>query len=185
MLVVNNLLFLNISYDFLFLRRFGFPYSRGNKLDEHGINWARMEPGLERHTLPLIDEKYRKGGTALWQPMIPWGSFSVADDTVLGVYQTSLVRANCMDFAGCAGRSPIKVGGGETNHAGYSPADHGLLAQDQGKVLLTLHNGGVSVIAHRHFADIGGGDARCRGIHRHVSPGTSMPSWLGTSLGRR
>lgn len=105
-LMVNNLLFLNVSFDFLLSKRFGFPYPKERHVRDEGGENLEMTAGSEHHTPPLMLHEYSKGGTSLWQPMIPWQLLRSDDGEPFWreLYDSDFVRANCMDFAEGRGR---------------------------------------------------------------------------------
>jgi len=99
-LVVNNFLFLNASFDFLFSRRLGFPYA--SRVEVHdGRDLIDLENGTGKIRLPLLQKAFPPGGTRLWQPIIPWRHLQADDGSpgdVRGQYDTAFVRSHCLDF---------------------------------------------------------------------------------------
>lgn len=107
-LTINNFVFFNTSYDFLFSRRFGFPYPSKREFRAEGGIWIEMAKGLHEPRLPLLKRKFKTGGTQLFQPMIPYEHFRTTDDERVGFsdfYNHAYVKSNCMDFA--VGRGKI------------------------------------------------------------------------------
>ena len=112
-LVVNNFLFLNASFDFLFSKRFGFPYASHVELGE-GQERVTLEKGTGKTRLPLLQRSFTVGGTQLWQPIIPWRHLrpdgeGLAD--VRGYYDTEFVRRHCLNFE--TGKGRIFSGGNQ------------------------------------------------------------------------
>ncbi|MBN2641393.1 MAG: hypothetical protein JXR78_07060 [Victivallales bacterium] len=100
-LTVNNFIFLNASYDFLFAERFGFPFPAKRIHREDGGFWIEMTAGTERLHFPLVSKRFKTGGTQLFQPVIPYVHFrsecgEVADYSEL--YKVPYVKSRCMDF---------------------------------------------------------------------------------------
>ncbi len=98
---INNFLFFNISYDFLFSERFGFPYPSKREVRSGGGEWIDMQAGHEIIQFPLIEKKFQTGGTQLFQPMIPYGHFHTekgGQSDLIKLYDNDYVRENCMDF---------------------------------------------------------------------------------------
>lgn len=107
-LTINNFLFFNASYDFLFSECFGFPFAEKRVHREEGGMWIEMTEGTENLRFPVVEKKFKTGGTQLFQPMVPYGHFqSDAGEAVdfSELYDTSYVRSHCMDFE--AGRGHI------------------------------------------------------------------------------
>lgn len=64
-LVVNNFVFLNGSFDFLFSKRLGFPYA--SRIEIHtGRDRIDLENGTGKTQLPLLQKTFPPGGTRLW-----------------------------------------------------------------------------------------------------------------------
>jgi hypothetical protein len=108
-LQINNFLFFNASYDFLFSKRFGFPYPKQVMLYNGGSLFTDIVQGTKKLEFPLIEKKFKTGGTQLFQPMIP-NNLLQSDKNdgttdVLGMYDTQYVKSCCMDFE--AGRGYI------------------------------------------------------------------------------
>jgi hypothetical protein len=99
-LVVNNFVFLNGSFDFLFSQRLGFPYA--SRVEIHaGRDRIDLENGTGRTRLPLLQKTFAPGGTRLWQPIIPWRHLRADDASTAEVreqYDTPFVRSHCLDF---------------------------------------------------------------------------------------
>lgn len=104
-LVVNNFLFLNASFDFLFSERLGFPYASRVELHE-GRDRVTLENGTGKTRLPLLQRAFTPGGTQLWQPIIPWRHLRSDDGLadVRGYYDTAFVREHCLNFDTGKGR---------------------------------------------------------------------------------
>lgn len=102
----NRLLFLSVSFDFLFSRRFGFPYALQRRARPGGGELVDLEDGTEKTILPLVEYRFKSGGTQLWQPIVPWQPNSNAADleAMRRAYDTDFVRRNCLDFDRGKGR---------------------------------------------------------------------------------
>jgi hypothetical protein len=74
-LCINNYIFLNMSYDFLFSRRIGFPYPFEACLIESQNTENQVRPeyhftsGLNRVMVPLLKKRIRIRTTEIYQPM--------------------------------------------------------------------------------------------------------------------
>lgn len=66
---INHLCFLNVSTDFLFSRRLGFPYPAGIFFDQDGLPGYEIAAGRERVMLPLVKFHYSVVGTEIFQPI--------------------------------------------------------------------------------------------------------------------
>jgi hypothetical protein len=99
-LTINNFLFFNASYDFLFSQRFGFPFPYARWLLPEGKELAKMAYGTGKVQLPLIEKKFKTGGTQLFQPMIPYGVLlrEKGELAFRDCYDNEYVRTNCMDY---------------------------------------------------------------------------------------
>lgn len=100
-LTINNFLFLNASYDFLFSERFGFPFPNKRRYREGGGMWIEMTKGTGRLQFPPIRKNFKVGGTQLFQPMIPYARFQSEDCKEVDIselYDLPYVRSQCMDF---------------------------------------------------------------------------------------
>lgn len=106
-LMINDFLFLNTSFDFLFSHRFGFPFPSKVTFRTEGGWWIEMEKGTRILQFPLLENKFKTGGTQLFQPMIPYDFLRTEDGSrvdMLNLYDNPYVRANCMDFDSGRGR---------------------------------------------------------------------------------
>lgn len=93
-LVINEFYFFNISADFLFARRLGFPYPKKSILRDDGKLELDMRSGRERPMLPPIRLPFSKDGTEIYQPIF---SNEVFQDTP-EMYDTAYVRAMSIDW---------------------------------------------------------------------------------------
>jgi hypothetical protein len=92
-LIVNHLGFFNISTEYLFSRRLGFPYPEHSSLHESGLSESIMKSGRERVMFPLLKYPYSTVGTELFQPMFPIKTIVNADPLELSnLYNTNYVR---------------------------------------------------------------------------------------------
>ncbi len=100
-LIIDNLIFLNASCDFLFSERFGFPFLKNRRHREEGGMWGDLVEGTETLQFPLVRRHFRPGGTQLFQPMFQH-NFLQQDNSdpvdVSDLYNTPYVRFHCMDF---------------------------------------------------------------------------------------
>jgi len=70
-LIVNQLHFVSISYDFLVSRRIGWPYPAKRALEGNKDGfWASIVSGTERIQLPVLNYELKLGGTRIMQPII-------------------------------------------------------------------------------------------------------------------
>lgn len=98
---INNFVFLNVSYDFLFSEKIGFPYPENITHRTKGGFYLDMAPGTSTLQFPLITKKFKTGGTQLFQPMIPWDHIKSENHepvTEFEHYNSEYVRNNCIDF---------------------------------------------------------------------------------------
>jgi hypothetical protein len=70
-LIVNNLGFFNVSTEYLFSRRLGFPFPGHVSFNESRLAESAMKPGRERAMFPLLKYPYSTLGTEIFQPMFP------------------------------------------------------------------------------------------------------------------
>ena len=102
---INNLLFLNISYNFLFSRRVGFPYPEESywiDVDKLATNFAS---GKERVIYPLLKQPIWLKGTEIYQPMFSpasLGGKSMAD------FDTPYVRSLSSNWSQGVGKVLIE-----------------------------------------------------------------------------
>jgi len=100
-LMINNFPFLNASYDFLFSESFGFPFPSERFYREGGRFHIQMTEGTGHMQFPLVNRDFKRGGTQLFQPMIPYSHFQSEDGEPFdfsGLYDVPYVRSHCMDF---------------------------------------------------------------------------------------
>lgn len=93
-LVINEFYFFNISADFLFARRIGFPYPATSMLRNDGQLGLDMRTGRERFMLPLIRLPFSKDGTEIYQPIFSNEVFRDRPE----MYDTAFVRDMSMDW---------------------------------------------------------------------------------------
>lgn len=100
--LINNLAIVNASQLFLLSERVGFPYSRSRYFRDDGGVSLDMQPGKEKIELPLVDRKFRAGGTQLFQPIAahralhPHGKQLTHADVA---FDCDYVRAHSLDHA--------------------------------------------------------------------------------------
>lgn len=69
---IKNVLFLNISTEFLIARRVGFPYPNSVYLDESGMKHLKVNEPMERMLKPIIKGALKTPDYAFFQPIIPF-----------------------------------------------------------------------------------------------------------------
>jgi len=95
-LIVNNLYFLNVSYDFLFSRRIGFPFPVSKKLlSNSNAQSVDIDEGLKRIMKPLIRKKFKYEGIELYQPVF---SKFIQDPKMKTLYDNEYVHKNSLDW---------------------------------------------------------------------------------------
>lgn len=96
---VNNLSFFNISFDFLFSKNIGFPYPKNFRYDyQNKIINAQIHSGLNKISLPLINQKFIKASTSLYQPIFPKSVF--IPEGMINIYDNNdYVIKNTLDFS--------------------------------------------------------------------------------------
>jgi len=98
-MIVNDLYFFNMSTDFLFSRRLGFPFPvKGHQRKEDRSTLFLFSKGRERIMLPLLRYPLDLRGTEIYQPMFPhWKDCRE-------FYETEYVQSKSLDFEAGAGR---------------------------------------------------------------------------------
>ena len=91
-LSINHIFFLNVSTDFLFARRLGFPYPKNESMTAEGWVSAELTPGLERSILPLLNFNYGSEGTEIFQPMYHHRLMREKGESIEQLYQSEYVR---------------------------------------------------------------------------------------------
>ena len=87
--------------NFLFSKRFGFPYPKLRYYRSEGGYWIEMNAGTENQEFPFIKKKFKLGGTQLFQPVISYGHFfeeNGKNADLYDLYNTQYVRKNCLNF---------------------------------------------------------------------------------------
>jgi len=92
---INNYWFLNISFNDMFSRRIGFPYSKESSLRDDGQIEAILTVGRNRIMMPLLKKWLRIHGTELYQPMF---NEQVRDPIAKEFYDTEYVRQRSMSW---------------------------------------------------------------------------------------
>lgn len=92
-LIINDFYLFNISTEFLFARRLGFPYPSNSFYKPEGLN-AYIVAGRERIMHPPVRLPFSEGGTEIYQTMFLNEAFH--DDPQ--VYNTPYVREMSMDW---------------------------------------------------------------------------------------
>jgi len=100
---VNNIYFFNYSFDFLFAKNIGFPYPIvfANSDTEHRGTVVEFAKGLEKINTPLINFKFLKAATYLYQPIIPKEILNTEIESEF--YMIDYVRNNLLDKKGKKG----------------------------------------------------------------------------------
>jgi hypothetical protein len=94
-LTINQYCFTNISFNFLFARRAGFPYpDRLEMLPDRNEFLCNIMPARSRIMTPLIQRCARALGSIIYQPMYPQGLSSEKS----AEYESQFVRAQSIDF---------------------------------------------------------------------------------------
>lgn len=92
-LIINDFYFFNVSADFLFARRLGFPYPLNSFFQHDGLH-MNIVAGRERIMLPPVRLPFFEEGTEIYQPMFLNEVFR--DDPQ--VYDTAYVKGMSMDW---------------------------------------------------------------------------------------
>ena len=97
-MIVNELYIFNMSTDFLFSRRLGFPFPvKGHQRKEDRSTLFLFSKGRERVMLPLLRYPLDLKGTEIYQPMFPhWKNCKE-------FYDIEYVHSNSLNFAKGAG----------------------------------------------------------------------------------
>lgn len=90
---INNLFFLNMSYNDLFSRRIGFPYPKESFAMPGQQELDVFSSGRNRVMTPLLKKRFTIKGTEIYQPMF---RYRISEPKVRGYYDTQYVRENSM-----------------------------------------------------------------------------------------
>lgn len=92
---INNYYFFNISKDFLFSRRIGFPYPTNREYvsEDSDIISMNLNSGIRRIMLPLIRGSNFVKGIEVYQPM-----FGIIKDRDINLYKDEYVLKNSLDW---------------------------------------------------------------------------------------
>lgn len=94
-LTINQYCFTNISFNFLFARRAGFPYpDRFEMLPDRNEFLCNIMPARSRVMTPLIQRSIKELGTIIYQPMFPQGLSSKKS----AEYESQFVMAQSINF---------------------------------------------------------------------------------------
>jgi len=99
---INNYLFFNVSKEFLFSRRIGFPYPQKIYQIENNFSdkvYVKLKKGIKRKIVPLIRRNHFINGIELYQPMI-CNHISKEDY----YYKNEYVKSNCSIFKNGTGK---------------------------------------------------------------------------------
>jgi hypothetical protein len=88
---INNLCFLNMSYNDLFSRRIGFPYPIESFAMPEQQHLSIFTSGRNRVMVPLLRKKFTIEGTEIYQPMF---RYRISDAKARKCYDTQYVREN-------------------------------------------------------------------------------------------
>lgn len=91
-LIINSLVFFNVSADHLFARRIGFPYPSRSTVHDSGLLELEMAPGRERIMHPIVKFQYSPSGTEIFQPIYNSKAYTSDFDDLKKLYDTSYVR---------------------------------------------------------------------------------------------
>jgi hypothetical protein len=98
-LIVNDLVFFNVSTDFLLSKSMGFPYPARISYTDTPRMEVELRRGLDRVTYPLIRVKYDRNCSEIYQPMIKG-----AMDWRWPYYDSAHVRSWCADYSNGIGK---------------------------------------------------------------------------------
>lgn len=90
---INNLWFLNMSYNDLFSRRIGFPYPKESYVMPGQLMFGSFTWGRNRLMVPLLKKPLTIQGTEIYQPMFRYRNI---DPHTKELYETRYVRDNSM-----------------------------------------------------------------------------------------
>jgi hypothetical protein len=103
-LCINNLCFLNMSYQYLLARRMGFPFPVRTYYMEDETLGCSFSKGRNRIMRPVLKKPIAIKGTELYQPIF-FGNVAVEDnEKVKRLYDTKYVRDNCISWEKGIGR---------------------------------------------------------------------------------
>jgi hypothetical protein len=94
-LIVNQLLFINVSREFLFSRRLGFPYPDSISWNEDGSHQVHLVPGTGRIDLPLFPQTLACRMTTAYQAIF---AFASSSPEARLLYDTAHVRRFSLDW---------------------------------------------------------------------------------------
>lgn len=113
-LIINNIYFLNISYDYLFARRIGFPFPSTRFMYGQGnIQELEMEEGLKRIISPLLRKSFKFVGTEIYQPIFVK---NIKDDKSKILFDNEYVKDNSLNYENGIGKIFYTI----NNHKKYS-----------------------------------------------------------------
>ncbi len=107
---INHLCFLNVSTDFLFSRRLGFPYPARIFFDQDGLPGYEMAAGRERVMPPLVKFHYSVIGTEVFQPMFHQRLSRKISPGLSELYETEYVKKFSMFHKAGIGNPLIQNG---------------------------------------------------------------------------
>lgn len=110
---INNFYFFNASKEFLFSRRYGFPYvtSRQYNSDYSDKQIATIKEGTGKMKLPLIKGNNFIEGTEIFQPMIVFSKRNFLDsDLYSEFYDNDYIRENCITYEDGIGKPIVLCG---------------------------------------------------------------------------
>lgn len=107
---INNLWFLNMSYQFLLARRMGFPFPRESYMTEGERFGCSLAEGRNRIMRPVLKKAIRIEGTELYQPIFAGIIATEGYEKLKKLYETEYVRDSCISWEEGIGRIYIKRG---------------------------------------------------------------------------
>lgn len=97
---VNNILFFNYSFDFLFSKQIGFPYPNvfAHTDSPERSMMAEFSEGSRKITLPLINQKFHRASNYIYQPILAPEILESDSTDFKDIYNTEYVKNNCFDY---------------------------------------------------------------------------------------
>jgi len=111
-LIVNDLIFFDVSTDFLLSKSMGFPYPASLSYTDAPQMKVELQRGLERVTFPLIKMKYDRDCSEIYQPMIK----GAIGDWRHPYYDSTYVRSWCADYSNGIGKVLYSYGPSVTEY---------------------------------------------------------------------
>lgn len=105
-LTVNNLYIVNVSFDYLFMGRLGFPRYVDRYFTDDGLMGGRLIPGKEKIHLPIVDYDMPLDHFAIFQPCI--SNVAAKRFGYDDIFNTEFIQKNTID--GWKGKIFLKDG---------------------------------------------------------------------------